>query len=140
MGRAFTGVLGTFYAPNNQVGGAPVGAPIGILGRLPTTGVGVAPLARGGQSKAPWAPINSWPSVLDFLPPAARATVNGAIKDLNDQGECEVVHRLDTDECNKVTRRRGSRAGAVCHGTASQRYSECLTRGPGNVTTPLYNP
>jgi hypothetical protein len=57
--------------------------------------------------------------------------------DGNDKNECEDLSRIDTDTCNGITRIRGAQAGAICHASASQRYSECLRYGITGVRTPL---
>lgn len=57
--------------------------------------------------------------------------------DGNDKNECEDLNRIDTDTCNGITRIRGVQAGAICHASASQRYSECLRYGITGVRTPL---
>jgi RHS repeat-associated protein len=43
--------------------------------------------------------------------------------------DCEALLSTDTSTCNALTRRRGKRAGAVCHASASQRYAACLAGG-----------
>jgi RHS repeat-associated protein len=53
-----------------------------------------------------------------------------AICDDENEEECEALYRVDTDTCNAITRRRGARAGAACHESASQRYAACLRGDP----------
>ena len=45
----------------------------------------------------------------------------------DDKQHCEELNRIDTDTCNGITRRRGARAGAVCHASASERLAACLS-------------
>jgi len=55
-----------------------------------------------------------------------------------DNGDaCDELHRIDTDTCNAISRRRGKAAGAICHASAGQRLGECRRFGIGGVTTPL---
>jgi hypothetical protein len=68
---------------------------------------------------------------------------DSAVDDITDCGSggddeiCKQLYRIDTDTCNAITRRRGSRAGVICHQSAAQRWSECLRHGPSGVRTPL---
>nr|WP_258079515.1 RHS repeat-associated core domain-containing protein [Xanthomonas arboricola] len=50
--------------------------------------------------------------------------------DDDEKEDCEKLLRVDTDTCTAITRRRGARAGAVCHASASQRYAACLRGDP----------
>jgi len=34
-----------------------------------------------------------------------------------DKLSCDLMYELDTQTCNKVTKTKGERAGAVCHGS-----------------------
>lgn len=47
-----------------------------------------------------------------------------------DKQHCEDLHRIDTDVCNAITRRRGRAAGAACHASASERYAACYRDKP----------
>ncbi len=59
-------------------------------------------------------------------------------EDNDKDNACEQMYQIDTSTCNGITKVRGSRAGARCHASASQRYAECLRAGgPGGVRTPL---
>jgi RHS repeat-associated protein len=69
---------------------------------------------------------------------AAGSVVGGILGNLagqamcpdDDKEECEKLLRVDTDTCNAIARRRGARAGAVCHASASERYAACLRGSP----------
>lgn len=65
---------------------------------------------------------------------AAAATIVGMShrSDSHDdiREHCDQLLRIDTDTCNAITRRRGARAGAVCHQSASERYAACLRGRP----------
>ncbi|MBB5881286.1 RHS repeat-associated protein [Xanthomonas arboricola] len=55
---------------------------------------------------------------------------SAACPDDDEKEDCEKLLRVDTDTCTAITRRRGARAGAVCHASASQRYAACLRGDP----------
>lgn len=48
-------------------------------------------------------------------------------EDVIDKAECDAIHRDDTQECTRVTRTKGKRAGAVCRASATERYAACLS-------------
>ena len=55
--------------------------------------------------------------------------------------ECELMYRRETEICNRLVYeygRDGPRIAAICHETATARYSECRVGGFENVKTPLY--
>jgi RHS repeat-associated protein len=78
--------------------------------------------------------IAAGPSTFSYVDgnPLTGADPLGLCKD--DDGEpgedCEKLLRVDTDTCNAITRRRGGRAGAACHESASERYAACLRGRP----------
>lgn len=51
--------------------------------------------------------------------------------------DCEDLNRIDTETCNHIAARRGARAGARCHASASERYSACLRGRPRDWWPPL---
>jgi RHS repeat-associated protein len=57
--------------------------------------------------------------------------------DSDNDNKCGKMNEIDTATCNGITKVRGRQAGARCHASASQRYSECLKYGPSGVRTPL---
>ena len=50
---------------------------------------------------------------------------------------CDQLLKIDTSTCNAISRIRSPEAGAICHASATQRFSECLLGGVGAVRTPL---
>lgn len=65
----------------------------------------------------------------------SESTDNG--DDDNDKQHCEDIYKDNTGQCNKVTRERGTRAGAICHESASQIYAACRAGKPSSQWPPL---
>ncbi len=53
------------------------------------------------------------------------------------KSECDRKNVDDTEKCNNTTKKKGRRAGAVCHSSASERYSKCLAGKPEREWPPL---
>ncbi len=48
----------------------------------------------------------------------------------NNPNDCNRRHADDTKTCNNTTSKKGKKAGAICHSSASERYASCLSNKP----------
>jgi RHS repeat-associated protein len=131
--------------------------PVGLVGGLHSTYLyahgdpisnidpsGLAPPGRTGTPTLPslippdiaWpgSPTNTaWAQGMAEQIDSALTDIAAAIHNFctsDKEKQCEELLRIDTDTCNAITRRRGARAGAACHESATERYAACLRGKP----------
>ena len=113
------------------------GAPIGSIDPF---GLQTVPFPAPGPFIFPPVVIPGTPENKAWTKAATQAlesiedAVKGVVQAIHDactnDNHCEALQRIDTDTCNAITKRRGARAGAACHASASERYAACLRGRP----------
>lgn len=50
-----------------------------------------------------------------------------------DTAQCDRMYAYETQSCNNTTNKKGTKAGAICHQSAANRYAACLAGKPDDL-------